>query len=31
VPTRDEYQVKFGSPPPLLSQVIEEGLAQLRA
>lgn len=31
VPTRDEYQAKFGSAPPLLSQVIAEGLAQLRA
>ena len=30
VPTREEFTAKFGNPPPLLSEVIEEGLAQLR-
>lgn len=30
VPTRDEYQAKFGKVPPLLNQVIEEGFARLK-
>jgi tagaturonate reductase len=30
LPTRDEYAAKFGQPPPLLAQVIEEGFSQLR-
>lgn len=30
VPTRDEYQTKFGKAPPLLNEVIEEGLAQMK-
>lgn len=30
VPTRDEYQAKFGKVPPLLNEVIEEGFAQLK-
>ncbi|MGL6072741.1 MAG: altronate dehydrogenase [Fimbriiglobus sp.] len=29
VPTRDEYTTKFGKAPPMLSAVIEKGLAQL--
>lgn len=31
VPTCDEYQQKFGQAPPLLSEVIQEGFAQLKA
>jgi hypothetical protein len=30
LPTRDEFAAKFGRQPPLLSAVIEQGLAQLR-
>jgi tagaturonate reductase len=30
LPTRDEFQQKFGKAPTLLSEVIEEGLEQLR-
>jgi len=29
LPTRDEFQARFGTSPPLLSQVIEEGFEQL--
>jgi tagaturonate reductase len=29
LPTRDEFAARFGKPPPLLSQVIEEGFRQL--
>ena len=29
LPTRDEFAAKFGKPPPLLTEVIEEGLRQL--
>jgi len=29
VPTRDEFAAKFGKPPPLLTEVIDEGLKQL--
>ena len=30
VPTRDEFAAKFGKQPPLLTEVIDEGLRQLR-
>jgi tagaturonate reductase len=30
LPTRDEYQAKFGKPAPLLNEVIEEGFAALK-
>jgi tagaturonate reductase len=30
LPTRDEFAAKFGKPPPLLTEVIDEGLRQLR-
>ncbi len=29
LPTRDEFAARFGQPPPLLSEVIEEGFRQL--
>ena len=30
LPTRDEFAAKFGKPPPLLTEVIDEGSRQLR-